>query len=65
MKLRSEELHSLYSSSDIIVACRSVARQPPVDSNRGTMFSTWTLSKCYEQDKLGASVKRNAVVQLL
>jgi hypothetical protein len=64
MKLRSEELHSLYSSSDI-VACRSVAKQPPVNSNRERMFSTRSLSKCYKQDKLGVSVKINAVVQLL
>jgi hypothetical protein len=34
----------------------AIARQWPVNSNRGTVFSVEPLPKCYKQDKLEESV---------
>jgi hypothetical protein len=38
------------------VACRPVARQRPVKSNRGTVFSVRSVTRYYKQDKLVEAV---------
>jgi hypothetical protein len=34
----------------------AVTRQPPVNSNRETVFSVRSVPRCYKQDKLGVAV---------
>jgi hypothetical protein len=41
----------------------AVSRQRPVNSNRGTVFSVWSMPRCYKQGKLGAVSQLTAGVQ--
>jgi hypothetical protein len=55
-------MHHIQGDSNLnnIVACKPVAKQRPVNSNRGTVFSVQSVPRCYNQDKLGG-VSRSRV----
>jgi hypothetical protein len=54
--LHSHCLENLKSRKSVyfndIVACIPVAGKRPINSNRGMVFSVWSLTRCYKQDRV-------------